>query len=94
LNAWHNEAPPQGTAHYLCWGIETLSKEFTEGTAARPAGTHTLDAWSWIARARAAAARAVEPPPPESSEPPAETSAGTPGAGAEATAAAGSAQPG
>jgi hypothetical protein len=72
-----------------------LSKEFTEGTAARPAGTHTLDAWSWIARARAAAARAVEPPPPESlSEPLAERSAGTPGAGAEAAAAAGSAQPG
>jgi hypothetical protein len=77
LNAWHNEAPPRGTAHYLCWGIGTLTEELTEGTAARPAGTHTLDAWSWIARARAAAARAVEPPPPESPEPPPESSAGT-----------------
>jgi hypothetical protein len=67
-----------------------LSKEITEGTAARPAGTHTLDAWSWIARARAAAARAVEPPPPES---PSEKSAGTPGAGPGATVAAGGAQP-
>jgi len=72
-----------------------LSEEFTEGTAARPAGTHTLDAWSWIARARAAAARAVEPPPPESPlESPSEQSAGTPGAGPEATAAAGGAPPG
>jgi hypothetical protein len=41
-----------------------MSKNPADEPAAPELKPRTLDAWSWIARARQAAARAVEPAPP------------------------------
>lgn len=46
-----------------------MSNDPAEEQAAREFKPRTLDAWSWIARARAAAARTVEPVPPSADAP-------------------------
>ncbi|NGX16096.1 hypothetical protein [Wenzhouxiangella sp. XN24] len=46
-----------------------MINEPAEEQAARGHRGRTLDAWSWIARAREAAARAVEPTPPAADGP-------------------------
>lgn len=45
-------------------GVRRLINEPAEDQAAHEIERRTLDAWSWIARARAAAAKSVEPRPP------------------------------
>ena len=50
--------------HGFAKGVTELSNDPAEEQAAHEFKPRTLDAWSWIARARAAAARTVEPVPP------------------------------
>jgi hypothetical protein len=64
---------PEQSGEKLSRGGETVTKPSVEDKLAETFAGRTLDAWSWIARARAAAARAGEPPQqaPGEAEPPA-----------------------
>jgi hypothetical protein len=61
-------------------GGENMIEDSAEEQVAQSFSGRTLDAWSWIARARAAAARAGEPPQqaPGEAEPPATDNGDTP----------------